>query len=88
MIVVKPYRPLVVGQAAAGAGEVRVERRGMLVALVRVPAGGVGLPDLDELAAHRAPVTVEHAPGHPDPLAQRLAGVLPGEVGVDLGDVA
>ena len=39
---------LVVGEAAAGAGEVRVERRRVLVDLVPVAAGGVRLPDLDE----------------------------------------
>ena len=39
---------LVVGEAAAGAGEVRVERRRVLVDLVRVAAGRVRLPDLDE----------------------------------------
>ena len=44
---------VVVGQAAAGAGEVRVERRRVLVDVVVVAAGRVRLPDLDERAADR-----------------------------------
>jgi hypothetical protein len=48
----------VVGQAAAGAGEVRVQWRGVLVALVHVPTGRVGLPDLHQLPPHRAAVAV------------------------------
>ena len=55
------------------AGEVRVERRRVLVALVDVAAGGVRLPDLEQRAADRAAVLVEHAPGDDDPLAERLA---------------
>ena len=74
---------LVVGQRAAAAGEVRVERRGVLVAVVAVATGGVGLPDLDELVAHRAPVAVEDPARDHDALAQRLADVLAGEVGVE-----
>ena len=76
-----------VGEAAAHAGEVRVERRRVLVALVDVAAGGVGLPDLDELVAHRPAVAVEHATGHDHPLAHRLAGVLDGQVGLERVEV-
>ena len=75
------------GDAAADAGEVRVERRRVLVALVDVAAGGVGLPDLHELAAHRAAVAVEHPPGDDDALAERLAVVLDGEVRFQRVDV-
>ena len=58
----------------------------MLVALVDVAAGGVGLPDLDQRVRHRPAVAVEHAAGDDDALAQRLAVVLAGEVGVGRGD--
>ena len=52
----EPVPTLVVGQAAARAGEVRVERRVVGVDVVEVSAGRVRLPDLDELAAERLAV--------------------------------
>src|SRR5206468_1223254 len=80
--------PVAVGQRAADAGEVRVQRGVVLLALVGVAAGRVGLPDLDELTADRTAVAVEQPSGDGDALTDRLAGVLPREVVVDLGDVA
>ena len=77
-----------VGQAAADAGEVRVERGRVLVALVDVAAGRVGLPDLDQLAGAPAAVAVEHPAGDDDPLADRLAAVLDGQVGLERVHVA
>src|SRR5205823_5857814 len=75
-----------VGQAAAGAGEVGVERRRMPVDLVRVPARRVRLPDLDERVRDRPAGVVEDAPGDDDPLAERLSVVMAGEVAVELVD--
>ena len=63
----------VIGQAAAGAEEIRIERRGMLVDLVNITSGGVRLPDLDQRIAHRPAVFVEHAARHDDAFAERLA---------------
>jgi hypothetical protein len=57
-------------------------------ALVDVPAGGVRLPDLDQLVAHRPTVAVEHPPRDHDPLAHRFAVVLDGQVGLEPADVA
>ena len=37
-----------VGQRAAAAGEIGIDRRVVVVARVRIAAGGVGLPDLDQ----------------------------------------
>jgi len=54
----------------------------MLVGGVDVATGGVALPDLDQRVAHRLAVGVEDAAGDDDPLAQRLARVLAGEIGV------
>ena len=76
----EPYRPSRVGDRAAGAREVRVERRRVLIDRVRVAAGRVRLPDLDERLRHGPAVLVEHAPFDDDPLAQRLAGMLAREV--------
>src|SRR3546814_4867877 len=51
---------LVVGDGAAIAGEIRIERRVMLVDGVAVTAGRIGLPQFDERARHRPTVFVEH----------------------------
>ena len=59
----------------------------MLVALVDVATGRVGLPDLDQLAAYRPTVAVEHPAGDDHPLADRLAAVLDGQVGLERADV-
>ena len=58
----------------------------MLVDRVAVAAGGVRLPDLDELPAQRLAVRVEHPSGDDDALAERLARVLAGEVVVELAE--
>src|SRR5205823_5445540 len=78
----------VVGQAAAGAGEVRVEGGRVLVDLMRVAAGGVRLPDLDERAPDRVAAVVHDAAGDDDALAQGLARVPAREVGIELLDRA
>src|SRR3989442_13416112 len=75
-----------VGQAAAGAGEVRVERRGMLVTVVDVPAGGIRLPDLDERVPDGPPVALEHAAADEDPLAERFPCVPARQVVVERVD--
>src|SRR5262249_60811877 len=71
---------LAVGRGAAGPGEIRIGRCRVLVALVDVTAARIGLPDLDERVEYWPAVLVEHAPVHDDALAERLAGVLRGEI--------
>ena len=58
----------------------------MGVDLVEIPAGGIRLPDLDELVAHRLTVTREDAAGDDDALALRLAVVLPRQIGIHGAD--
>src|SRR6266516_2210171 len=65
-----------IGRGQAGAGEIRIERRGMLVALMDIAAAAVGLPDFDQRVGHAPAVFVEHAAVHDDALAERLAGML------------
>ena len=67
---------VLVGHGAAGAGEIRIERRRVLIDDMDVAAGGIGLPDFDQRIRHRARVLVEHMAVHDDALAERLA-VLP-----------
>ena len=68
------------GDATSDAGEVGVERGGVLVTLVDVAAGGVGLPDFHELARNRAAVAVQDAAGDDDAFALGFAVVLDGQV--------
>ncbi len=72
---------VVTGDATADAGEVRVQRGGVLIALVDVTSGGVGLPDLHELAGNRATVAIKYTACNDDALTLRLAVVLDGQVG-------
>src|ERR1051325_875188 len=63
----------------AGAGEIRVERRRMLVPDMDIATAGIGLPQLDQRVRHAAAVLVLHVAVHDDALAQRLAPGLGGE---------
>src|SRR5216683_5256905 len=51
---------LAIGERASGAAKMGIERRIMLVALVVVPAGGVGLPDLDHRLGDGPSVLVDN----------------------------
>jgi hypothetical protein len=51
-----------IGDHPPRAREVRIERRGMIVPPVHVPAGGVRLPDLEQGVRHRPVVLVETRP--------------------------
>ena len=77
---------LLVGQAAADAAEVRVDRARPVVPAVAVAAAGVGLPDLDQRVRHRRARRPPHVAVDDDPLALRLALVLAGEVVVELAE--
>src|SRR5438105_14826054 len=79
---------ILVGDAAAGAAEVGVEGRWMLVLLVEIATGGIGLPELDYRVPDRPAVAVEDAAADDNALAQRLAGVLPRQIVLPGADVA
>jgi hypothetical protein len=59
----------------------------VLVADVDVAPARVRLPHLDELMRDRAPVAVQHPAADDDPLADRLAAVLDGQVRLGRADV-
>src|SRR5438552_5852447 len=73
-----------IGQAAPGSAEVGVQWGGVLVILVKVAAGGIGLPDLNHRARYRSAIAVEHPTRDNNALANRLARVLAGQVVVKL----
>src|ERR1700687_1400742 len=74
----EPVPPVPVGQATAGAGEVRVERRTVGVLGIHISAGGMGLPHLHQRVTHRVSVAVDDATADDDPLAERLSFMLAG----------
>ena len=78
----EPVPALGVGQAAARAGEVRVQRGRVVVDLVRYRPAALACQISTSVSGHGPPVAVQHPAGDDDPLAQRLAGVLGGQVGV------
>ena len=62
---------VLVGEHAAAAAEVRVERADVLVLLVPVAAAGVALPDLDQRVLQRPAELVVHVAVDDDALADR-----------------
>src|SRR4029077_10834507 len=75
-------RAVDIGHHSADSGEVRIERRFVLVAVVSIAARGVGLPNFDETLWNRAAILVEHAAGHNDTFAERLTADKTRHVGV------
>jgi hypothetical protein len=69
------------GHDLPGPGEIRVERRVVLIDRMVIAPGRVALPQFKQRPRHRPAVLVEHAPGHDDALAERLALVLCRQVG-------
>src|SRR4030095_6329058 len=60
---------LLIGHAASGAGEIRIQRRIMLVDGMMITAGGVRLPDLDERIWHGPSPFLQNAADDDDALA-------------------
>jgi hypothetical protein len=74
----------VIGEKAAATGEIGIEWSVVLIGFVAIPAGGVCLPYLDESTADGQAVLVEDAAAYDDTFAEWLAGVLFGQVIVEL----
>ena len=84
----KTVHSVFVGQCAPGTGEIRIERRGMLVDRMSVPARRVRLPQLNQRARNRLAIAIQHPPGHDDALAERLARMLTGEIVVGFANLS
>ena len=74
----KTVAAVFVGESAAFAGEIRVERRVVLVIFVQVASGGVGLPNFNEGFADGAAIFVDDASADSDAFAERFTFVLAG----------
>src|ERR1700685_1855833 len=72
----KSIRAIFIGEHAACAGKIGVERRRMLVTLVVVTPAGIGLPDLDQSVWHRASIVVQYPARHNNSLTERFARML------------
>src|SRR5436190_8408496 len=83
----EPVAAFAVGQDATDAGEIRIERRVVIVDRVAVAPGGIRLPHFDQRMRDRPGVLVEDTSRHDDPLAKRLAVVLSRQVAVGRLDV-
>src|SRR5262249_13591590 len=75
---------LLICDGPARPGEIRIERRRMLVDIVHIAAASVRLPDFHQGIGNRALVFIEYMAVHNDALAQRLALVLLGEICIAL----
>ena len=84
--VMNRYRPSSSVRQRPAPEKFGIERRVVLIDVVRVAARGVRLPDLHQLPAQRLAVRVEHPSTDDDPLPERLTRVLPREVGVERAD--
>src|SRR4051794_19424949 len=73
-----------VGLRPSRPGEIRIERRGMLVDYMDVTPAGISLPNLDQCIGHAATVFIQHMTVHNDALAERLTFLLGGEIAVVL----
>src|SRR5437899_348971 len=82
----EPVAAVIVGHRAAGAGEIRIEGRRVVVDGMRVPSGRIALPDLNQRTANGAGVFIEHTAGDDDPLAKWLAGMLTCQVSIRFAD--
>ena len=73
---------VLIRQAAAGAEEVGVERRVMLIEFVDVPAGGIGLPDLKQGIGNGPSEFIGDPAVNDDAFSQRFAVLygIPGEI--------
>ncbi len=78
-----------IGQRAAAAAEIGIDRREIGVLLVPVATAGIGLPELHQRVRHAAPGLVQHAAMHHDPFADGIAvlGVVADQVVVERPDV-
>src|SRR4030081_2044364 len=76
-----------IGDRASAAAEIRVERRVVVIVLVRITPGRIGLPDFDQRIGHGLAVFIEHASCDDYALAERLAGMLMRQVVVSCLDV-
>src|SRR5262245_11104174 len=76
----EPIRAICPAQAPAGAREVGIERRRMVISRMRIPTRCVRLPCLEQHTRYWAAGRVEHAAVHDDPLTKRFAAMLAGEI--------
>src|SRR4051812_18215901 len=83
----KTITSFTIGEDASTAGEIRVQRRIVIVLVVAIAAGGIGLPDLDQRFAHRPAVFFEHAAADDDALTYRRLQMLTRQVVVDRSQV-
>src|SRR5580698_5899021 len=73
----KSVAPVGIRYGMPATGEVRIQRSVVLIDAVEIAPRSICLPDFHERVRHRSGVLIKHAPTHDNPLAERLAGMLP-----------
>ena len=79
----KAVESVLVGERSSRAGEVRIERRGVVVLRVRISSRRIRLPNLDQAIRHGVPIAIDHPAAHDDALPQRLSCMLNREILID-----
>src|SRR5579862_8468777 len=65
-----------IGHRMPAATEIRIERRVVLVALVKIATCGVGLPDFDKCVSNGSAVFIQHPAAYHNAFTHRLARML------------
>jgi hypothetical protein len=78
----KTVESVVVGQSSSRAGEVRIERGGVVVFRVRVSSRRIRLPNLDQAVRHGVAIPIHYSPAHNDALPQRFPRLLNRKVSI------
>src|SRR5437879_11559047 len=72
----KTIAALAIGEHASAAGEIRIERRAVLIHTMPIAPRRVGLPNLHQRSGNGAPLFIQYAAAHDDAFAEGFATVL------------
>ena len=73
-----------IGFCATGSGEIRIERRGVLIDNMNVTAARIGLPDFEQRMRHASPVFIANMAVHNNAFAEGFTLVLDREIVIAL----
>ena len=76
----KAVEAILIGQGPSCPGEVRVERRGMVISRVRVSSRCIRLPYLNQAIRNRVAITVQHSSSDNNAFSQRFPSMLNREI--------
>src|ERR1700691_2831887 len=83
----KAVSTVCVRQYAAGAGEIRIQGRGMTILLMPITSRGIGLPNFHQRVWKRMALVIKHSARNDDALSERFAGVLTSKIRIRRRDL-